>query len=93
MGKLDGKIAIVVGSSRGIGKGIALFYGREGAQVVVVARSEEQGKLPGTIGQTVEEIKAEGAPPCLCAATSYRRMTWRRWSKPSYGSSDGWTSW
>ena len=37
MGKLDGKNAIVFGSSRGIGKGIARYYAREGARVAVVA--------------------------------------------------------
>ena len=34
MGKLDGKIALVTGSSRGIGREIALTYAREGADVI-----------------------------------------------------------
>jgi len=60
-GKLEGKVAIVTGSSRGIGKQIALALAREGAAVVVVARTErEGGKLPGTIHQTVDEIRAFG---------------------------------
>ena len=59
--KLNGKVAIVTGASRGIGKQIALTFAREGARVVVVARTEQEGaKLPGTIHQTVEEIKAIG---------------------------------
>ncbi len=60
MGKLDGRNAIVFGSSRGIGKGIARYYAREGARVAVIARTETPGKLAGTIGETVDEIRAAG---------------------------------
>jgi citronellol/citronellal dehydrogenase len=58
-----GKIAIVTGASRGIGKAIALGYAREGATVVVAARSETppHERLPGTIYQTAEQIEALGA--------------------------------
>jgi NAD(P)-dependent dehydrogenase (short-subunit alcohol dehydrogenase family) len=59
---LAGKVAIVTGSSRGIGKATALMLGRRGVKLVVTARSVDpaQTSLPGTIGQTVEEIKAAG---------------------------------
>ena len=51
-------VAIVTGSSRGIGKGIAKVFGEQGAKVVVVARSEEEGgRLPGNIHLTTEEIQ------------------------------------
>ena len=54
MGRLTGKVAIVTGSSSGIGKAIALRYGAEGARVVVTAR-----RL-ALCEQTVDQIKAKG---------------------------------
>ena len=58
---LDRKVAIVTGASRGIGKAIAIGLGREGAKVVVAARTEQEtGKLPGTIHETVYEIIRTG---------------------------------
>lgn len=59
---LDGKVAIVTGSSRGIGKAIAVELARAGATVVIAARTVEAGKsaLPGTIFATLEEIKSFG---------------------------------
>ena len=35
MGKLDGKIALITGASRGIGRDMALVFAKEGAKVVV----------------------------------------------------------
>ena len=54
------RVAIVTGASRGIGKAIALALAREGINVVVAARSETEGHLPGTIHTTVEEIHSLG---------------------------------
>ena len=66
---LDGKVAIVTGSSRGIGKAMALGLAQAGAAVVVVARTDApRPNLPGTIHDTAAEIQAIGgkALPVRC---------------------------
>ena len=62
MNDLKGKVAVVTGASRGIGKGIALGLGEAGATVYVTGRTVEEGTapLPGTIGATAEEVTRLG---------------------------------
>lgn len=58
---LAGRVAIVTGSSRGIGRAFALRLAREGASVVITGKSEQStDKLPGSIHTVVEEIEAKG---------------------------------
>jgi len=55
MGELDGRIAVVTGASRGIGRAIAVALGRNGARVVVNYTANE-----GAAAEAVEAVRAAG---------------------------------
>jgi citronellol/citronellal dehydrogenase len=56
-----GRVAMVTGASRGVGKALALRLAAEGCDVVVAAKTvSPDPKLPGTIHETVREIEALG---------------------------------
>jgi citronellol/citronellal dehydrogenase len=58
---LNGKVAIITGASRGIGRCIALTFARAGADVVIAAKSDTpHPTLPGTIHSVAEEVRALG---------------------------------
>jgi NAD(P)-dependent dehydrogenase (short-subunit alcohol dehydrogenase family) len=60
---LGGKVAVVTGASRGVGKGIALALGDAGATVYVTGRSDARGTtegLPGTVRETAEAVTQRG---------------------------------
>jgi len=61
MRSLSGKTLFITGASRGIGKAIALRAARDGANIVVAAKTETpHARLPGTIHDTAAEIEAAG---------------------------------
>ncbi|MDR2857384.1 MAG: SDR family NAD(P)-dependent oxidoreductase [Novosphingobium sp.] len=62
MPELSGKVAVITGASRGVGKGIALALASEGATVYVTGRTVREGTatLPGTVGATASEVDARG---------------------------------
>ena len=67
MGKLDGKVALITGGSRGIGRATALGFARAGAEVVVTSR-----KLPD-LEEVAGEVRASGGK-CLAVAAHIGRL-------------------
>jgi len=66
-GEFDGKIVVISGASRGIGRGIALAFAREGAQTVLASSSEQN------LAAAAKAIAAEGPPP-LTVAGDLRKL-------------------
>ena len=65
---LAGKTLFITGASRGIGKAIALRAARDGANIIIAAKTTEaHPKLPGTIYSAAKEIEDAGgkALPCV----------------------------
>jgi NAD(P)-dependent dehydrogenase (short-subunit alcohol dehydrogenase family) len=59
---LDGRVCVVTGASRGVGRGVALALGAAGATVYVTGRSQKEGDapLPGTVFKTADDVTAAG---------------------------------
>ncbi|MGB8213210.1 MAG: SDR family oxidoreductase [Anaerolineales bacterium] len=70
MNKLTGRVAIVTGASRGLGKAIAVLFASQGAKVVLAARSEQ------AIAQNAAELLAEGyaAVPFVCDVSDLQQV-------------------
>ena len=67
MGRLDGEIAIVTGSTSGLGKEIARLFVAEGAQVVVTGRSVERGAaVAAALGDAAHFVAADLSSEADC---------------------------
>lgn len=61
MGSLANKTIVITGASRGIGRAMALRFARDGANIVIAAKSDKpHPKLGGSIHEVAEEVKAAG---------------------------------
>ena len=77
MSDLKGKTLFISGGSRGIGLAIALRAAKDGANVIIAAKTAEpHPKLPGTIYTAAEEIRAAGgeALPVVCDIRSEEQV-------------------
>jgi citronellol/citronellal dehydrogenase len=76
-GTLKGKTLFITGASRGIGKAIGLRAARDGANIVIAAKTQEpHPKLPGTIHTAAREIEDAGghALACVCDIRSEEQI-------------------
>ena len=64
---LDGRVALVTGASRGIGRGIALQLGESGATVYVTGRSA------ANLQRTRDEVKARGARDAIAVVMDHAK--------------------
>jgi NAD(P)-dependent dehydrogenase (short-subunit alcohol dehydrogenase family) len=76
---LTGKVVIITGASRGVGKQAALDFARRRANVVLAARTVQVDEhLPGTIGETLEQIEALGGQAIAVATDLAKEEDLRR---------------
>ncbi|MCZ7576732.1 MAG: SDR family NAD(P)-dependent oxidoreductase [Dehalococcoidia bacterium] len=84
---LEGKVAIVTGGSRGIGRSIAIALAEAGADVCVAARK------PEALEESLAAVKATGRRGSRCRPTCARWRDSRTWWRRRNGNWGGSTSW
>jgi len=87
MKKLDGKVAVITGASRGLGKSIAVLFASEGAKVVLSARSQQD------IEKNASEIQVKGqeAVTFVCDVSDQKQVeALARFTIETYGHIDIW---
>ena len=84
---LQGKVAIVTGASRGIGRGIANRFAREGARLVITARGAE------ALERAAAEIRASGAEVLAVAGDGGLRDDVERTLTATLSAMEASTSW
>ena len=67
-GRLQGRLALITGASRGIGAAMAKSFAREGAQLILVARTV------GGLEEMDDAVRAEGAPPAVLVPLDLRQF-------------------
>lgn len=76
--RLRGRVCIITGASRGLGQYCSVGYAKEGATVVIAARTEREAdpRLPGTIYHTAKLVADNGgeAFPVVCNVASYESV-------------------
>ncbi len=89
MGLLEGKVAVITGSSRGLGFAIAEAYGREGARVVLAARTKN------TVEESVKALQAKGykASGTACDVGEYDQVkALAQYAVKTFGKIDIWVN-
>ena len=84
MEKLEGKVAVITGASKGIGEGIAKVYAKYGAKCVLAARGPKVLEL-------AEELRKQGYE-AIGVQTDISKV-WKSWFVPRKKLTDRWISW